>query len=98
MGTTLHKPKPKRQKAPKVTVADWFQRWCAGGIMQRIWAVLAAESDELGDVDWQWQSADGRLGKARFGGGKGGQKPHGSREKRLQRKRAGGRRRRPLGG
>lgn len=73
----------------KSTVHDWFQRWCHGGIMQRIWAELATECDELGAVDWEWQSADGRLGKARFGGKKGGQKSHGSREKRLQRKLAG---------
>jgi len=78
-----------RKFGPKSTVYDWFQRWCAGGIMQRIWAELAAECDELGGVDWQWQSADGRLGKARFGGKKGGQKPHRPREKRLQGKRAG---------
>ena len=78
-----------RRFGPKSTVHDWFQRWCAGGIMQRIWAQLAAECDELGAVDWQWQSADGRLGKARFGGKKGGEKPHGSREKGHQAKRAG---------
>ena len=78
-----------RRFGPKSTVHDWFQRWCAGGVMQRIWAELAAQCDELGAVDWQWQSADGRLGKARFGGKKGGQKPHGSWEKRLQGKRAG---------
>lgn len=77
------------QFGPKSTVHDWFQRWCAGGVLQRIWAELAAECDELGAVDWQWQSADGRLGKARFGGKKGGQEPHGSREKWLQGKRAG---------
>ena len=47
------------------------------------------ECDELGAVDWQWQAADGLLGKARFGGEKGGQKPHGSREKGHQEERAG---------
>jgi len=86
-----------RRFGPKSTVHDWFQRWAADGILQRIWATVAAECDELEGVDWQWQSADGRLGKARFGGKKGGQKPHRSREKWLQGKRAGGRRRRPLG-
>jgi len=50
---------------PKSTVHDWFQRWCAGGVMQRIWEELAKECDELGEVDWQWPAADGRLGKAR---------------------------------
>jgi putative transposase len=74
---------------PKSTVHQWFQRWCQGGVLQRLWAELAAECDELGAVDWQWQSADGRLGKARFGGKKGGQKPHGSRQKGFQGKRAG---------
>lgn len=78
-----------RKFGPKSTVHDWFQRWCGGGVMQRIWAELVKECDELGGVDWEWQSADGRLGKARFGGKKGGQKPHGSWEKRLQGKRAG---------
>jgi putative transposase len=75
---------------PKSTVHDWFQRWCSGGVMQRIWEELAKECEELGAVDWQWQAADGRLGKARFGGKKGGQKPHRSREKRLQGECAGG--------
>src|SRR5262249_4601099 len=74
---------------PKTTVHGWSQDWCGGGVLQRLWAELAAECDELGAVDWQWQSADGRLGKARFGGKKGGQKPHGSRQKGVQGKRAG---------
>ena len=78
-----------RRFGPKSTVHDWFQRWCAGGVMQRIWEELVRECDELGAVDWQWQSADGRLGKARFGGEKGGQKPHGSWENGHQGKRAG---------
>jgi putative transposase len=59
-----------RKFGPKSTVHDWFQRWCSGGVLQRIWEELARECDELGAVDWQWQAADGRLGKARFGGGK----------------------------
>ena len=31
-------------------------------------SLLVAENDELGQVDWEWQSADGWLGKARNGG------------------------------
>jgi putative transposase len=45
-----------------------FQRWVELGVLDRIWAVLVAECDELGGVDWEWQSADGAMGKARFGG------------------------------
>ena len=78
-----------RKFGPKSTVHDWFQRWCHGGIMQRIWEELVKECDEMGAVDWQWQAADGRLGKARFGGEKGGQEPHGSRENGDQGKHAG---------
>ena len=45
-----------------------FQRWVARGVLRRLWAVLVRECQELGGVDWQWQSADCALGKARFGG------------------------------
>lgn len=60
-------------RLPKVygddsTVHRWFQRWCRNGVMERIWACLVNECDELGGVHWEWQSADGAMGKARFGG------------------------------
>ena len=57
------------------SVHDWFRRWAAAGIFERIWAVLVAECDELGGVQWEWQPADAMLGKARFGGGKKGKNP-----------------------
>ena len=43
--------------------------------MQRIWAALVSECDELGGLSWDWQSADGALAKARFGGIKSAQIP-----------------------
>ncbi len=52
------------------TVHRWFQRWCADGFFEKLWALLLAECEELGGVDWQWQAADGAMGKARFGGAK----------------------------
>lgn len=45
-----------------------FQRWQREGLFERIWAVLLGECEELGGVQWQWQAADGMLGKARLGG------------------------------
>ena len=63
------------------TVHDWFQRWAEGGVLEKIWAVLVEACEELGGVEWEWQAADGMLGKARFGGEKGGQEPHRSRKK-----------------
>ena len=69
---------------PKSTVHQWFQRRAAGGVLEKVWAVLVAECDELGGVEWKWQAADGMLGKARSGGEKGGQEPHRPRQKRDQ--------------
>lgn len=45
-----------------------MQRWIAKDVFQQIWAVMIANCQELGGVDWKWQSADGAMGKARFGG------------------------------
>lgn len=45
-----------------------LQRWIAKGVLTEIWAVLVGHCESLGDVDWQWQSADGFMGKARKGG------------------------------
>ena len=53
---------------PKSTVHDWFQRWNRNGIMAKIMAVLVEECDEASGVGWAWQSADGAMAKARFGG------------------------------
>jgi putative transposase len=45
-----------------------LQRWIGKGVFERIWAVLVENCAELGGVNWEWQSADGAMGKARFGG------------------------------
>jgi len=42
-----------------------FQRWNRLGVFDELWATLLLECEELGGVDWQWQSVDGQLGKAR---------------------------------
>jgi putative transposase len=47
-----------------------LQRWIAKGIFEEIWALLVEHCEELGGVDWQWQSADTAMGKARLGGAK----------------------------
>jgi putative transposase len=52
-----------------------FQRWIQLGLLERIWAVPLKDCQELGGVDWQWQAADGAMGKARFGGTVSGQTP-----------------------
>ncbi len=45
-----------------------FQRWEQNGVLDQIWATLVKECEELGGVDWQWQSVDAAMAKARFGG------------------------------
>ena len=45
-----------------------FQRWVRRGVVGRLWALLVRECDELRGVDWQWQSFDCAMGKARHGG------------------------------
>jgi putative transposase len=66
------------------TVHRWFQRFCSDRLFETLWGHLVDACDELAGVYWDWQSADGRLGKARFGGEKGGPKPYGSRQTRHQ--------------
>jgi transposase len=50
------------------TVHRTFQRWVRLGLFERVWAVLLERCAELGGVDWEWQAADGAMGKARLGG------------------------------
>lgn len=57
------------------TIHRTFQRWVELGIFERIWSLLLAECDELGLVEWDWQAADGTLGKARCGGDEIGPNP-----------------------
>lgn len=96
--TGCHWNKLPKEFGDDSTVHRWFQRWCRHGVMEKIWAVLMTECDELGAVYWRWQSADGAMGKARFGGKKGRQKPHGPRKKRDETQFVGGPARRAFGG
>jgi putative transposase len=52
-----------------------FQRWEQNGTLDQIWAALVEECEELGGVNWQWQSADAAMAKARFGGDETGPNP-----------------------
>ena len=50
------------------TIHRTFQRWVERGVIEGIWATLIEECQELDGVDWEWQSADCSMGKARLGG------------------------------
>ena len=49
------------------TIHRTFQRWVERGVLEGIWAVLIEECRELDGVDWEWQSADCSMVKARLG-------------------------------
>ena len=57
------------------TIHRTFQHWVELGLFEQIWALLIEECEELGLVDWEWQAADGAMGKARLGGDKIGPNP-----------------------
>lgn len=59
---------PKGEFPDDSSVHRTFQRWVERGILEIVWAELIEECEELGGVDFEWQAADGAMGKARFGG------------------------------
>ena len=65
---------PERFGRPS-TIHGWFQRFAADGFLEEIWAYLVRECEELGAVRWEWQAADGVMGKSRFDGAKRGPNP-----------------------
>ena len=81
---------------PKSTVHDWFQRWAAAGIFERIWAVLVAECDELGGVQWKWQTGRRDAGQGPLRG-EDGQESHRPRKERAPKEPGDRWRRGPLG-
>lgn len=60
---------------PDSTVHKWFQRFVEDGVLEEIWALLISECEQLGGVGWEWQAADGVMGKSRFEGDKRGPNP-----------------------
>jgi putative transposase len=57
------------------TIHRTFQHWVDLGLFPKIWALLVEECEVLGLVDWEWQAADGAMGKARLGGDQIGPNP-----------------------
>ena len=57
-----------RQFGDDASVHRTFQRWVARDVIGRLWALLLGACDELRGVEWQWQSFDCAMGKARHGG------------------------------
>lgn len=41
-----------------------FLQWSRAGLFQRLWYAGLVEYDEMEGIAWEWQAADGSLGKA----------------------------------
>ena len=50
------------------TVHDRFQEWGDAGFFERLWNEGLLEYDMKRGIDWEWQSMDGAMTKAPFGG------------------------------
>ena len=68
MLTGCHWNRLPKELGDDSTIHRTFQPWVELGVPERIWAVLVEECEELGAVEWGWQSEDCAIGKARFGG------------------------------
>ena len=53
-----------RELGASSTVHERFQEWVREGFFERLWRAGLTEYDELVVIDWEWQSADGAMGKA----------------------------------
>jgi len=57
-----------REFGDDASVHRTFQRWVRRGVIAKLWALLVEGCEELGGVDWQWQSFDLWHSKPRHGG------------------------------
>ena len=64
-----------REYGASTTVYDRYRLWIEQGVFHRMWEAGLAEYDEGVGIDWQWQSLDGAMTKAPFGGAATGANP-----------------------
>ena len=70
-------------------VHQYFQNWHRAGFFQKLWQAGLAEFDGMHGIAWQWQSADGAMGKAPLATECAGRNPTDRGEKRTQAQSAG---------
>jgi putative transposase len=64
-----------RELGASSTVHDRFQEWEAKGFFKALWQAGLEEYDEVAGIEWEWQSVDGVMTKAPFGGTASGANP-----------------------
>ncbi len=68
MRTSCHWNHLPKEFGDDSSVHRTFQRWVNKGVFERVWALLVGRCNDEGAVKWEWQAADGFMGKARSGG------------------------------
>ena len=53
---------------PKSTVYDAKARWSKAGVLEKLWAALLVEFDDVQGLEWEWLSADSATVKAPLSG------------------------------
>ena len=59
---------PKERFGSASAVHKRFLEWEKAGFFESLWKAGLAEYDDMEGIAWRWQSVDGAMGKARFGG------------------------------
>src|ERR687895_981797 len=63
---------PRERFGPPSTVYYYFSQWVKAGVFEKLWAEALTIYDDLLGLEWTWQSVDGAMTKAPWGGGGGG--------------------------
>ncbi len=64
-----------REQGASTTVYDRYRLWMEQGVFARMWEAGLQEFDEVVGIEWEWQSLDGAMTKAPFGGAATGANP-----------------------
>ena len=78
-----------REYGSASAVHQHFQNWHRAGFFQKLWQAGLAEYDGMHGIAWQWQAADGAMGKAPLATECAGRNPTDRRENRAQAQPAG---------
>ena len=52
---------------PKSTAYDRYREWLEYGCLEKVWATLLQQYDQVIGIEWEWQAADGCIVKAPLG-------------------------------
>ena len=80
-----------REYSSASSVHKYFQIWHQTGFFQKLWQAGLAEYDGMHGIAWQWQAADGAMGKAPLATECSGRNPTDRGKKRPQAQSVGGR-------